>query len=117
MPRGHRNSKLPNNIYYLNTSSSYMGPYMKRPTALYNDYNEDGTCTIVHFVLDKNENYINQNNLIANKSKEVIKPRCCGRCDGVYDICVADMECGIDGHETYGCEICYGPRRTTKESK
>ena len=36
------------------------------------------------------------------------KSRCCGRCDGVNDICVADMIC--DDHTTRGCETCYGPR-------
>ncbi len=37
------------------------------------------------------------------------KYRCCGRCTR-EDTCVSDMECEIDGHETYGCEICFGPR-------
>lgn len=36
------------------------------------------------------------------------KNRCCGRCDGENDICVANMVC--DQHGTMGCEICYGPR-------
>lgn len=34
------------------------------------------------------------------------KKRCCGRCDGVNDICVSDMIC--EEHSTQGCEICYG---------
>ncbi|ANW96724.1 hypothetical protein AXE80_10760 [Wenyingzhuangia fucanilytica] len=34
--------------------------------------------------------------------------RCCGRCDGVHDICVSDMIC--KEHNTSGCEHCYGPR-------
>jgi hypothetical protein len=38
----------------------------------------------------------------------VRKSRCCGRCDGVDDLCVADMVC--DEHEEKGCEICYGSR-------
>lgn len=37
------------------------------------------------------------------------KYRCCGRCDGVDDICVADMVC--EKHSETGCEICYGPRK------
>ena len=36
------------------------------------------------------------------------KSRCCGRCDGVHDLCVADMVC--DEHDEQGCEICYGAR-------
>jgi len=40
--------------------------------------------------------------------QEVKQNRCCGRCDGIDDICVADMKC--EEHDTYGCEICYGPR-------
>lgn len=34
--------------------------------------------------------------------------RCCGRCDGVNELCYADMEC--DKHIKEGCEICHGPR-------
>ena len=37
--------------------------------------------------------------------------RCCGRCDGVHDICVADMIC--DKHSIEGCELCYGSRGNT----
>lgn len=36
------------------------------------------------------------------------KSRCCGRCDGVNDLCVADMVC--EEHDEQGCEICYGAR-------
>ncbi len=36
------------------------------------------------------------------------KSRCCGRCDGVNDLCVADMVC--DKHDNMGCEICYGEK-------
>lgn len=35
--------------------------------------------------------------------------RCCGRCDGVNDICVGDMVC--EEHKERGCEICYEKRR------
>lgn len=38
--------------------------------------------------------------------------RCCGRCDGINDMCVSDMTCGL--HGALGCEICYGPRQATK---
>lgn len=34
--------------------------------------------------------------------------RCCGRCDGINDLCYTDTCC--DTHQTYGCEICYGER-------
>lgn len=34
--------------------------------------------------------------------------RCCGRCDGVNDLCVTDMTCDI--HQEDGCENCYDPR-------
>ena len=34
--------------------------------------------------------------------------RCCGRCDGVHDACVADMVCME--HCIEGCEICFGKR-------
>lgn len=37
------------------------------------------------------------------------KSRCCGRCDGVHDICVGDQVC--DAHSETGCEICFGLRR------
>ena len=36
------------------------------------------------------------------------KTRCCGRCDGVNDICVSDMVC--EKHKKEGCEICYGKK-------
>jgi hypothetical protein len=38
--------------------------------------------------------------------------RCCGRCDGVHDICVADMTC--EPHNIMGCEGCYGKRGNNK---
>lgn len=36
------------------------------------------------------------------------KSRCCGRCDGINDICVTDMVCEL--HNERGCELCYGMR-------
>jgi hypothetical protein len=36
------------------------------------------------------------------------KSRCCGRCNGVDDLCYTDMCC--DDHHVYGCETCYGKR-------
>lgn len=38
------------------------------------------------------------------------RSRCCGRCDGVNDLCVADTVC--DAHEVLGCEVCFGLRDT-----
>ena len=38
--------------------------------------------------------------------------RCCGRCDGVDDLCFTDMCC--NDHQEYGCEICYGKRTQYK---
>ena len=36
------------------------------------------------------------------------KSRCCGRCNGVDDLCYTDMTC--DNHNERGCETCYGKR-------
>jgi hypothetical protein len=44
----------------------------------------------------------------ADVSDSLPKSRCCGRCDGINDICVADMRC--EEHNEIGCEICYGKR-------
>ena len=43
---------------------------------------------------------------IPKKSNTQTKSRCCGRCNGIDDICVADMVCGE--HREQGCKICYG---------
>ncbi len=45
---------------------------------------------------------------MAKKETEAENSRCCGRCDGINDICVADMVCEL--HNEEGCEICYGKR-------
>jgi len=44
----------------------------------------------------------------VSKSLPERKGRCCGRCDGVHDLCFSDMTC--DAHEVLGCEDCYGKR-------
>ncbi len=31
--------------------------------------------------------------------------RCCGRCDGINDLCIADTDC--EKHNTTGCRICW----------
>ncbi len=57
--------------------------------------------------IDEAEGWISvERKFITNKLST--KSRCCGRCDGVNDICVSDMIC--EKHEEIGCEICYGPR-------
>ena len=46
--------------------------------------------------------------IVAKESKLKTKSRCCGRCDGVNDICHADRIC--EKHTKTGCEICFGKR-------
>jgi hypothetical protein len=46
--------------------------------------------------------------IFAKESKKNKKSRCCGRCDGVNDICCADRIC--EQHNDMGCEICFGER-------
>lgn len=36
------------------------------------------------------------------------RSRCCGRCNGWDDICVADTVC--EPHKEMGCEVCFGAR-------
>jgi hypothetical protein len=47
---------------------------------------------------------------VRNPSCEKVEvnsiPRCCGRCNGIDDLCFTDMTC--DDHKERGCEICYG---------
>ena len=44
--------------------------------------------------------------LLFHPSFPVYKGRCCGRCDGVNDLCFSDMTC--EPHKELGCEISYG---------
>ncbi|WP_336129699.1 hypothetical protein [Mesoflavibacter sp. CH_XMU1422-2] len=44
----------------------------------------------------------------VSKSLPERKGRCCGRCDGVHDLCFGDMTCDV--HNVLGCEDCYGKR-------
>ena len=44
----------------------------------------------------------------VSKSLPERKGRCCGRCDGVHDLCFSDMTCDV--HNVLGCEDCYGKR-------
>lgn len=46
--------------------------------------------------------------IVAKENKQTKKSRCCGRCDGVNDLCHADRICGK--HNDMGCEICFGER-------
>ena len=64
------------------------------------------------YIIKAIENTI-KNGYILIKKEEVNKElqpksRCCGRCDGINDICVGDQYC-ID-HEILGCEECFGKR-------
>lgn len=43
---------------------------------------------------------------IHTKVEKITSERCCGRCDGVNDLCVADQFC--DKHNVEGCEDCFG---------
>lgn len=52
------------------------------------------------------ELYFENMGLLKNEPKK--KSRCCGRCDGVNDICHTDRIC--DKHTETGCEICFGER-------
>ncbi len=46
---------------------------------------------------------------LVNKIKYLnMKNRCCGRCDGINDVCVSDIEC--ESHNITGCEDCFGKR-------
>lgn len=63
---------------------------------------------------------------VCNGAKVIVKPivhtmvvqgiknRCCGRCDGINDYCVSDMEC--EEHKTLGCETCW-PRDSVSSEK
>ena len=44
----------------------------------------------------------------VSKSLSERKVRCCGRCDGMHDLCFSDMTCDV--HNVLGCEECYGKR-------
>lgn len=46
---------------------------------------------------------------ICSRSRSFQPSRCCGRCDGVSDICVVDKVCDL--HKVEGCEICFGAKR------
>ena len=50
--------------------------------------------------------YIKNQN--CEKIETVEKSRCCGRCNGVDDLCFTDMTCTL--HQGRGCETCYGKR-------
>jgi hypothetical protein len=49
---------------------------------------------------------------VENPSCKIVevekKSRCCGRCNGVDDLCYTDVTC--DKHQQNGCEECYGKR-------
>ena len=46
---------------------------------------------------------------LVSGSLPLAQSRCCGRCDGINDVCVSDMICEIHGEQ--GCEVCFGKRQ------
>lgn len=58
-------------------------------------------------VMDELQQKCEQTNVSG--SLPIAQSRCCGRCDGVNDICVADMFC--EAHGEQGCEDCFGKRK------
>ena len=46
--------------------------------------------------------------IVAKEKQTNKKSRCCGRCDGVNDLCHADIIC--QKHNEMGCEICFRER-------
>jgi hypothetical protein len=66
---------------------------------------ENSSCEYVEVYNDKNVGYPYDHYSIITPTKV---SRCCGRCNGVDDLCFTDMCC--DDHQEYGCEICYGKR-------
>lgn len=70
---------------------------------------DNPTCEEVKVI---KERYLFQYPDVYDFRNKLILPikvsRCCGRCNGVDDLCYTDMCC--DDHHEYGCEICYGKR-------
>ena len=61
MARGHYNKDLPKVLWFLETTHSMFGPYMKKPTALFKKENYEGSGTkFVKFVLNEEGNYIKE---------------------------------------------------------
>ena len=58
------------------------------------------------------ERYLFQYPDVYDDRNKLILPtqvsRCCGRCNGIDDLCYSDMTC--DDHQERGCEKCYGKR-------
>ena len=86
-------------------------------------FSEQHSTTLMGFILnwEDKENYKDLNSCVCVTcgSKHTVheriscdnrKSRCCGRCDGVSDLCVADTIC--DDHSIMGCEECFGPRNS-----
>jgi hypothetical protein len=59
MARGSYNKELPKVLWFLSTTHSMFGPYMKKPTALFkkNDY-EGAETKFIKFKLNEWGNYI-----------------------------------------------------------
>ncbi len=67
------------------------------------------TYSIFDFGGKEHSDWIDVDNCIFEiKKEEIIPPkksRCCGRCDGINDLCFADMYC--DDHKQLGCRVCW----------
>lgn len=66
------------------------------------------TFVIVIYWFYKRESCQNCKTKFHDYQKQFKKSRCCGRCDGVNDICIGDTKC--EPHQVAGCEICFGER-------
>jgi hypothetical protein len=72
------------------TANTHFEPFMQQPLKTIEDLN-------------------NLVKIFNGKGLTLIKvSRCCGRCDGLNDICHADRTC--EKHTETGCEICFGER-------
>lgn len=76
-----------------------------------NQKNKDSRFVIDSFLITKGYKsgftFIHNLKDYENKQEENNKvSRCCGRCDGVNDVCVTDIIC--EKHNDTGCEICFG---------
>lgn len=100
-------------LYGINTNPS-QSEWTKSPKAYGQIYIDDAAIGCPLMIPNMGERpYVNWDNVRiqlvvkgALSPKKILKSRCCGRCDGINDLCVSDMTC--DDHNERGCEICYG---------
>ena len=85
----------------------------KKHSILFLEWVDKNYVKVVNTYTQKNRPYWDCDNytldyLFDKFISENKKSRCCGRCDGVNDICHADRIC--ENHTEIGCEICFGER-------